>query len=114
MLSDADKRKQYEQYSQYWDNKGKSWGRRGKWTAGSSAKQTDYSAFEDFDNFVEQLLKEHQPDSNPGSRKSARREANEQSSQAGVLLGERRNLLLIGMLVRMRRMQVPRMEEQPV
>ncbi|MEN8447602.1 MAG: J domain-containing protein [Cyanobacteria bacterium J06555_13] len=84
VLSDADKRKQYEQYSQYWDNKDKSWGRRGKWTAGSSAKQTDYSAFEDFDNFVEQLLKEHQPDSKPGSRKSARREANEQSSQAGT------------------------------
>ena len=88
VLSDADKRKQYEQYSQYW-NKGKGWGNRGKWTAGSSAKQTDYSAFEDFDNFVEQLLKEHQPDSGSGGRKAVRREASEQASERPAASGRR-------------------------
>ncbi len=70
VLSDADKRKQYEQYSQYWEKKGsKGWG---KWTGkGVSAKDADYSAFEDFDNFVEQLLKEHQS----GDRQAVRRPA---------------------------------------
>lgn len=57
VLYDADKRQQYEQYSQYWDKStGKGWGRKSK----RSSKNADYSAFEDFDNFVEQLLKQHQ------------------------------------------------------
>ncbi|MGB3788813.1 MAG: J domain-containing protein [Phormidesmis sp.] len=57
VLSDTDKRQQYEQYSQYWNKKvGKGWGKKSK----RSSKDADYSAFEDFDNFVEQLLKQHQ------------------------------------------------------
>ncbi|MEL6902279.1 MAG: J domain-containing protein [Cyanobacteria bacterium J06606_4] len=58
VLSDADKRQQYEQYSRYWNQKAaKGWGTRGK--RSRAAKSADYSAFEDFDNFVEQLLKQH-------------------------------------------------------
>ncbi|MEL6855502.1 MAG: DnaJ domain-containing protein [Cyanobacteria bacterium J06607_13] len=58
VLSDADKRQQYEQYSQYWNQKAaKGWGTRGQRSRAS--KSADYSAFEDFDNFVEQLLKQH-------------------------------------------------------
>jgi curved DNA-binding protein len=56
VLSDADKRQQYEQYSRYWNQKGKAWGKKAR----RSTKDADYSAFEDFDNFVEQLLKQHQ------------------------------------------------------
>ncbi len=56
VLSDADKRQQYEQYSRYWNQKGKSWGKKAR----RANKDADYSAFEDFDNFVEQLLKQHQ------------------------------------------------------
>ncbi len=57
VLSDVDKRQQYEQYSQYWNQKNeKGWGKKSK----RSSKEADYSAFEDFDNFVEQLLKQHQ------------------------------------------------------
>jgi len=78
VLSDADKRKQYEQYSQYWNKNGaKGW--RGKWPGGASAKAADYSAFEDFDNFVEQLLKQHQP----SDRAASRRAAKEAASTAG-------------------------------
>ena len=60
VLSDADKRKQYEQYSEYWNKQGKKgWVKRNK----RSVQDADYSAFEDFDNFVEQLLKRHkEPD----------------------------------------------------
>ena len=56
VLYDADKRQQYEQYSQYWNKKGKGRGSKRK----RPSKDADYSAFEDFDNFVEQLLKQHQ------------------------------------------------------
>ncbi|MEL6856201.1 MAG: J domain-containing protein, partial [Cyanobacteria bacterium J06607_13] len=49
-------------------------------------QQTDYSAFEDFDNFVEQLLKEHQSESREGdragSRTAGRRAARRNSSSA--------------------------------
>ncbi|MEL6940999.1 MAG: DnaJ C-terminal domain-containing protein, partial [Cyanobacteria bacterium J06598_1] len=72
VLSDADKRKQYEQYSEYWEKKGsKGWN---KWSAkGPAAKNADYSAFEDFDNFVEQLLKQHQEGARPSSRRAAKK-----------------------------------------
>ncbi|MEM8504060.1 MAG: J domain-containing protein [Cyanobacteria bacterium P01_D01_bin.1] len=64
VLSDVDKRQQYEQYSRYWNKKGKSWGKKDR----RSRKDADYSAFEDFDNFVEQLLKQHQAPEQSGSR----------------------------------------------
>ena len=68
VLSDADKRQQYEQYSQYWNKKvGKSWVKKSK----RSSKDADYSAFEDFDNFVEQLLKQHQETDKSVSRWAA-------------------------------------------
>jgi curved DNA-binding protein len=61
VLSDADKRVQYEEYSRYWNQKGfKSWNRRGK--RSQSVNNAEYSAFEDFDNFVEQLLARHKND----------------------------------------------------
>lgn len=71
VLSDTDKRQQYEQYSQYWQNKSsKGWG---VWPGkGSASKDADYSAFEDFDNFVEQLLKQHQEGDRPFSRREAK------------------------------------------
>ncbi|MGB3766905.1 MAG: DnaJ C-terminal domain-containing protein, partial [Phormidesmis sp.] len=53
---------QYEEYSQYWKQKGFKKGQRvGKsWRGGARPSvQEEYSAFEDFDNFVEQLLKRH-------------------------------------------------------
>ncbi len=65
VLSDADKRSQYEEYSRYWNQKGfKGWGKRGKkprTNGQGSLENAEYSAFEDFDNFVEQLLSRHQP-----------------------------------------------------
>ncbi|EDX83653.1 DnaJ domain protein [Synechococcus sp. PCC 7335] len=65
VLYDADKRQQYEQYSQYWNKKGaKGWGSKRK----QSSKNADYSAFEDFDNFVEQLLKQHKATDQSASR----------------------------------------------
>lgn len=62
VLSDTDKRQQYEQYSEYWNKKNNTKGWQAKWPSGGAAKDADYSAFEDFDNFVEQLLKQHQPE----------------------------------------------------
>jgi curved DNA-binding protein len=63
VLSDVDKRSQYEEYSRYWNQKGfKAWGNRGnrsKRPRSTSQQEAEYSAFEDFDNFVEQLLKRH-------------------------------------------------------
>lgn len=65
VLYDADKRQQYEQYSQYWNKRDvKGWGNKRK----RPSKDADYSAFEDFDNFVEQLLKQHQSTDQPVSR----------------------------------------------
>ncbi|MEL6353290.1 MAG: J domain-containing protein [Cyanobacteria bacterium J06627_28] len=70
VLGDVDKRQQYEQYSQYWNQKGKkSWGGWGR--NGGSARDADYSAFEDFDNFVEQLLKQHKATDKSASRRAA-------------------------------------------
>lgn len=65
VLSDADKRQQYEEYSQYWNQKGFKKSKRGAkgWRNGGRASvQDEFSAFEDFDNFVEQLLKRHKGD----------------------------------------------------
>ncbi|MBE9061832.1 DnaJ C-terminal domain-containing protein [cf. Phormidesmis sp. LEGE 11477] len=79
VLYDADKRQQYEQYSQYW-NKGdrKGWGRKSK----RSSKEADYSAFEDFDNFVEQLLKQQQASDQVVSRSVSRWPAAQPASKA--------------------------------
>ena len=57
VLADADKRSHYEEYSRYWKQQGKGWGNRKK--PRPNSKEAEYSAFEDFDNFVEQLLKRH-------------------------------------------------------
>lgn len=60
VLSDVDKRSHYEDYSRYWKQKGfKSWSNLNKKVRKTKA-EAEYSAFEDFDNFVEQLLKRHQ------------------------------------------------------
>ncbi len=60
VLSDVDKRSHYEEYSRYWKQKGfKNWSNLNKKTRKTKA-EAEYSAFEDFDNFVEQLLKRHQ------------------------------------------------------
>ncbi|MGD1866863.1 MAG: DnaJ C-terminal domain-containing protein [Phormidesmis sp.] len=89
VLSDVDKRKQYEQYSQYWDKKNGTKGWRGKWPGGgASAKDADYSAFEDFDNFVEQLLKQHQPSDRAAARRAAKEAA---SSSPPSSSGERKS-----------------------
>ena len=78
VLSDVDKRQQYEEYSQYWQQKGFKRGRRsGKSWRNSSrtSVQEQYSGFEDFDNFVEQLLKRHKGEDSspsPSSRKPSR------------------------------------------
>lgn len=69
VLSDVDKRSQYEEYSRYWNQKGfKNWANRGK---RKTPQEAEYSAFEDFDNFVEQLLKRHQSDNNDSMWTSA-------------------------------------------
>lgn len=90
VLSDADKRSQYEQYSRYWTQKGaKGWSKFGKRNGRTSAAEAEYSAFEDFDNFVEQLLKRHQqgddavawqqPAESVSTRSSSARSATSQS-----------------------------------
>lgn len=74
VLSDADKRSHYEEYSRYWNQKGfKSWGTPGK-KRRKTPQEAEYSAFEDFDNFVEQLLKRHQSDSDDSMWKSPAKE----------------------------------------
>ena len=87
VLSDAQKRSQYENYSQYWQQKnagGKGWA---KWSRGKSSADAEYSAFEDFDNFVEQLLKKHQGDDQasmwqtPFSSESKRKQPSDQASE---------------------------------
>ncbi len=60
VLSDADKKSQYEEYSRYWNQKGFFGSNRSKRSGRTSKAEAEYSAFEDFDNFVEQLLKRHQ------------------------------------------------------
>lgn len=51
ILSDVDKRSQYDQFSRFWRQKGFSGGRRSKRGA-----NPDFSQFQDFDTFVDQLL----------------------------------------------------------
>ena len=68
VLSDTDKRQQYEEYSQYWNQKGFKKGWRGGKGRRRASAQEEYSAFEDFDNFVEQLLKQHQDGRDGGGR----------------------------------------------
>ncbi|MGB3292658.1 MAG: DnaJ domain-containing protein, partial [Phormidesmis sp.] len=71
VLSDVDRRSQYEEYSRYWNQKGfKNWSRVGKQRYGKASVAAEYSAFEDFDNFVEQLLKRHREDDIPTSRRA--------------------------------------------
>ena len=73
VLSDVDKRSQYEEYSRYWNQKGfKNWASRSK---RKTPQEAEYSAFEDFDNFVEQLLKRHQSNNNDSMWTSAAKES---------------------------------------
>ncbi len=73
VLFDVDKRSQYEEYSRYWNQKGfKNWASRSK---RKTPQEAEYSAFEDFDNFVEQLLKRHQSDSSDSMWTSAQKES---------------------------------------
>ncbi len=73
VLSDVDRRSQYEEYSRYWNQKGfKNWSRVGKrQRPGKASADAEYSAFEDFDNFVEQLLKDHQTGDTPPPKRAA-------------------------------------------
>lgn len=59
VLSDESKRSQYEEFSQFWQQKGFQGGRsaRSKAATGrATADQTEFSTFRDFNNFVDQLL----------------------------------------------------------
>lgn len=60
VLSDAEKRSQYEQFSSFWKQKGfPGWGRgssEGKPNRGLSLEDWDFSEFRDFNKFVDQLL----------------------------------------------------------
>jgi len=64
VLSDSDKRAQYEEFSRFWKQKGFSnpFG-RSRSTAGRSSRipvdEVDFAEFRDFDNFVDQLLNRH-------------------------------------------------------
>ncbi|MEM8805461.1 MAG: DnaJ C-terminal domain-containing protein [Cyanobacteria bacterium P01_G01_bin.38] len=55
VLSDTDKRAQYEKYSRYWKQQGFAgfWERRDR-------EDSDFSEWDDFNNFVDQLLNRHQ------------------------------------------------------
>ncbi|PZO21804.1 MAG: molecular chaperone DnaJ [Leptolyngbya foveolarum] len=78
VLSDVEKRQQYEDYSQYWKQEGfKKAQRSGKsWRSGGRVSvQEEYSAFEDFDNFVEQLLKRHMDGGDSTPRQSPLRQS---------------------------------------
>ncbi|MBF2079851.1 MAG: J domain-containing protein [Synechococcales cyanobacterium T60_A2020_003] len=65
VLSDEDKRSQYEKFSRFW-KKGEFWkGGRSQKAAGDM----DYSQFPDFNTFVDQLLnRQHAPAQEPSSR----------------------------------------------
>ena len=69
VLSDSDRRSQYEDYSRYWNQKGFKSRSRGWQRPSKSSAAAEYSAFEDFDNFVEQLLKRHREDDTPVARR---------------------------------------------
>ncbi|MEL6778541.1 MAG: J domain-containing protein [Cyanobacteria bacterium J06597_16] len=86
VLSDTDKRSQYEEYSRYWNQKGfKGWGKFGKRGGRMSTAEAEYSAFEDFDNFVEQLLKRHQQsDDAVAWQQSSPSAANSSASKRGA------------------------------
>ncbi len=80
VLSDVDKRSQYEEYSRYWNQKGfKSWARGKRKTP----QEAEYSEFEDFDNFVEQLLKRHQSGSKDSMWQSPAKEPAQTRRSAG-------------------------------
>lgn len=86
VLSDVEKRQQYEDYSKYWQQKGFKKGPRGgkSWRGGDrTSVQEEYSAFEDFDNFVEQLLKRHMDggDSSPSPSVSSQSTSRQPTSR---------------------------------
>lgn len=61
VLSDADKRSQYEEFSSFWKQKGFqgirfSWGKK---DGNRSQADIDFAAFRDFDKFVDQILNQH-------------------------------------------------------
>ena len=61
VLSDPDKRAQYEEFSSFWKQKGFqgirfNWGKK---EGGRSQAEVDFAAFRDFDKFVDQILNQH-------------------------------------------------------
>ncbi|MEO0406337.1 MAG: J domain-containing protein [Cyanobacteria bacterium P01_A01_bin.135] len=65
ILSDVDKRQQYDQFSRYWRQTG--FGGRGKRNADG-----DFSQFKDFDTFVDQLLNRRSAPSTSNRRRTVR------------------------------------------
>lgn len=65
ILSDTDKRRQYDQFGRYWQQSGfqgatakvaRAWGGRGRSTSDRYMDDVDFASFNDFNSFVDQLL----------------------------------------------------------
>lgn len=77
ILSDPTKRAQYDEFSQYWQQRGfqgrrspaaaKSWG-GGRTASRTATDNLDFSEFSDFNSFVDRLLERREAAPRPGSR----------------------------------------------
>lgn len=56
VLSDADKRKKYDQFGQYWQQAGRAGAGRAAGAPGASAAGFDFGAYGSFDDFINELL----------------------------------------------------------
>lgn len=56
VLSDADKRKKYDQFGQYWKQAGQAWPSGGAGSAGFDVNGFDFSQYGSFDEFINELL----------------------------------------------------------
>ncbi|MGD1903360.1 MAG: DnaJ C-terminal domain-containing protein [Geitlerinemataceae cyanobacterium] len=74
VLSDPDKRQQYDRFGQYWQQGGRASGGAG--AAGAGAGGFDFSQYSDFDEFIETLL------GNMGGGSRSSRTANDWSSNS--------------------------------
>jgi len=70
VLSDTDKRSQYDQFSRYWRQTGFPGGKRPK--ARGSKTDLDFSQFQDFDTFVDQLLNRRGGEASTNRRRTVR------------------------------------------
>jgi curved DNA-binding protein len=71
VLSDPERRRQYDQYGQFWKQKGfqndqakrpwGGWGSSGGRDTTSTTEELDFSKFRDFNTFVDELLNRHKP-----------------------------------------------------